>query len=235
MTRQALSVAIKISFIKQREEILKKYHFHRIPSFSLETVRQSTRPFFFDSVRKPTFKKTFPHELSDSYEWPSLIGVTLCHGYNAADGEHCQASIFEFFQPHFICLLGVLRQEVLSQKKVARFSLDIATPALEEKPQTVYFDCPNNSQHFAHVEGVFHKIIMRCHRGFYLLEHFSGKASAEVRRNPSNGGKHADATVLQFCLSHQVDRNRVCCAKGVETLFSTNPAVQLLWMQQEWH
>merc|ERR1740123_1838040 len=82
----------------------------------------------------------------------------------------------------------------------------------------------NNTQHFAHVEGVFDKIIMRCDRGFYLLEHWSGKPSAEASRNPSNGGKHADATVLQFCLSHQVDRNRVCCAKGVETLLSTNPA-----------
>merc|ERR1712066_87932 len=56
---------------------------------------------------------------------------------DAAEGEHGQAAILELLEPHLVCLLLILGEEVLTEEEVPGVTLDVALPALEKEPPAV--------------------------------------------------------------------------------------------------
>merc|ERR1711988_1458842 len=70
--------------------------------------------------------------------------------------------------------------------------------------------------------------------GSGVLEGLRWESPAQIGGNPADGRKHADPAVLQLGLAQDVDWVAIREAKRVETLLTSGPALELIWVVHEW-
>merc|ERR1711879_232734 len=139
-------------------------------------------------------QKTAPVQ-KNSEEWKDLASRGRLRD-DAAEGKHGKAAVLQLLELHGLGLLLVLGQEALAQEEVAGLALDLALEALQAEPAGVELEAPDARQEGSHDAGLHHLVVSL--QGRDVLEDLAREADAEVRRDPADGGKHADASMLQL-------------------------------------